>query len=73
MQSRPVEQPRLRLPLTHRVSKTMSESSSNHRIQALGLVIVIEVVLLSIAATIIAWAATMKPAQSEPIPNLLSN
>lgn len=73
MQSRPVEQPRLLLPLTQRISKTMSESLKSHRVQALGLAIVIEVVLLSIAAAIIAWAATMKPAQSEPIPIVLSS
>ena len=51
----------------------MSESSSSHRIQALGLAIVIEAVLLAIAAALIAWAATMKPAQSEPIPIVLAS
>jgi protein TonB len=51
----------------------MSESYSSHPLQAFGLAIIIEIVLLAVAAAIITWVSVTKPAQSEPIPIVLAN
>jgi len=73
MPSRRAGQPKSRLPPTMPPSNAMSESNISNPLQALGMALVVELILLVIAGAALSWAASSKPAQSEPIPIVLAN
>ena len=51
----------------------MSDPYNRHPFQAFGLAILVEIALLAAAATLLTWVASVKPAQSEPVPIVLAN